>query len=182
MLACAEDLGMIPTCVPEVLRALNILTLEIETMPKTPNTRFSDLTNTPFYSVDTISTHDMAPLRLWWKQNPDKIEEYWHNVLKQTTPVPTLLSAKDCERIIQHHIESNSLLCIISLQDWLGISEELRSDKLEQEQINHPEIPRYYWRWRMAPTIEEMMANSKFNNTIRELVSIRINCNKQHEL
>lgn len=34
MLTCAEDLGMIPDCVPEVMRRLEILSLEIQRMPK----------------------------------------------------------------------------------------------------------------------------------------------------
>lgn len=36
MLACGEDLGMIPACVPEVMRELRILSLEIQRMPKSP--------------------------------------------------------------------------------------------------------------------------------------------------
>ena len=175
MLACAEDLGMIPDCVPKVLKDLNVLTLEIESMPKTPHVKFSDLSKTPFYSVDTISTHDMPPLRLWWKQNPDKNAEYWNNVLAQSSPVPSLLSAQDCELIIRHHIKSNSLLCILSLQDWLSISEELRSDNLEQEQINHPEIPRHYWRWRMVPSIEQLASDIKLTKKIREIIKLRNN-------
>lgn len=175
MLACAEDLGMIPDCVPKVLKDLNVLTLEIESMPKTPHVKFSDLSKTPFYSVDTISTHDMPPLRLWWKQNPDKNAEYWNNVLAQSSPIPSLLSAQDCELIIRHHIKSNSLLCILSLQDWLSISEELRSDNLEQEQINHPEIPRHYWRWRMVPSIEQLASDIKLTKKIREIIKLRNN-------
>lgn len=173
MLTCAEDLGMIPGCVPPVLKDLNILTLEIETMPKKPTGRFSKLKENPLYSVDTISTHDMAPLRLWWKQNPDAAAEYWTNILGHNTPAPALLSPKDCEDIVRHHMESTSLLSIISLQDWMGIDGDLRSDNLEQEQINHPEIPRHYWRWRMLPTIEELIDAEKFNQKVKQLVEVR---------
>lgn len=170
MLTCAEDLGMIPDCVPPVLKDLNILTLEIQTMPKRGSGRFSDLADNPLYSVDTISTHDMAPLRLWWKQNPDAAADYWYNQLGRTTPVPSLLSPEDCHTIIKKHLEANSLLAIISLQDWLGISPTLRSNQLEQEQINHPEIPRHYWRWRMLPTIEQLSANKELTATIRQMM------------
>ncbi|MBP5360928.1 MAG: 4-alpha-glucanotransferase, partial [Bacteroidaceae bacterium] len=171
MLACAEDLGMIPTCVHPVLKDLNILTLEIQTMPKRGGTRFSNLSENPLYSVDTISTHDMPPLRLWWKQNPEAAADYWHNVLHRTSAVPQLLSAEDCEAIIRCHVRSNSLLTIISLQDWLGMSQTLRSDQLEQEQINHPEIPRHYWRWRMQPTLEQLAADKKLTARIRKMVT-----------
>ena len=170
MLACAEDLGMIPTCVHPVLKDLNILTLEIQTMPKRGNGRFSDLHDNPLYSVDTISTHDMAPLRLWWKQNPEAAADYWHNILGNTTPPPALLSPDDCKAVISRHLQSNSLLTIISLQDLLGMSQTMRSDQLEQEQINHPEIPRHYWRWRMQPTLEQLAADKDFSRQIRKMV------------
>ena len=42
MLACGEDLGMIPACVPEVMQRLNILSLEIQRMPKEPAQTFAD--------------------------------------------------------------------------------------------------------------------------------------------
>jgi len=173
MLTCAEDLGMIPSCVHPVLKDLNILTLEIETMPKKSTGRFSNLKDIPLYSIDTISTHDMAPLRLWWKQNPDAAADYWYNILGKRTPAPTLLEPTDCEEIILHHMESNSLLSIISLQDWMGIDANLRSDNLEQEQINHPEIPRHYWRWRMIPTLEQLQESTKFNDKVKKLVAAR---------
>ena len=175
MLACAEDLGMIPSCVPSVLKALNILTLEIETMPKKPNMRFSNLSESPLYSVDTISTHDMAPLRLWWKQNPESAVDYWCNILHKDSHTPGLLSPEDCEIIIARHMRSSSLLCIIALQDWLGIDSNLRSENLEQEQINHPEIPRHYWRWRMIPTIEQLISNKQFTAKVKKLSQLRNN-------
>ncbi len=40
MLICGEDLGMVPHCVPEVMKQLGILSLEIERMPKDPKTEF----------------------------------------------------------------------------------------------------------------------------------------------
>ena len=40
MLICGEDLGMVPHCVPEVMRDLGILGLEIERMPKDPKSNF----------------------------------------------------------------------------------------------------------------------------------------------
>ena len=42
MLPCGEDLGMIPACVPETMRMLQILSLEIQRMPKTFGEAFAD--------------------------------------------------------------------------------------------------------------------------------------------
>ena len=63
MLCCAEDLGMIPACVPEVLNKLQILSLEIERMPKRLGETFADTKKYPYLSVATPSTHDMSVLR-----------------------------------------------------------------------------------------------------------------------
>ena len=47
MLACGEDLGMIPDSVPETMRALQILSLEIQRMPKSLGEVFADPRATP---------------------------------------------------------------------------------------------------------------------------------------
>ena len=56
MLACGEDLGMIPDCVPEVMREEQILSLEIERMPKAMGCEFSDVSGYPYLSVCTTSS------------------------------------------------------------------------------------------------------------------------------
>ena len=63
MLTCGEDLGMIPDSVPETMHELQILSLEIQRMPKTPGELFADPAHYPYFSVCTTSTHDMNPLR-----------------------------------------------------------------------------------------------------------------------
>ena len=43
MLVCAEDLGMVPDCVPWVMDELKILSLELQSMPKDPSVKFGHL-------------------------------------------------------------------------------------------------------------------------------------------
>jgi len=40
MLVCGEDLGMVPYSVPDVMKQLGILSLEIQRMPKDPQKEF----------------------------------------------------------------------------------------------------------------------------------------------
>ena len=68
MLCCGEDLGMVPTCVPEVMSQLEILSLEIQRMPKDPTRAFAHPADAPYLSVCTIGTHDMNPMRAWWEE------------------------------------------------------------------------------------------------------------------
>ncbi|MEO7099715.1 MAG: 4-alpha-glucanotransferase, partial [Luteolibacter sp.] len=51
MLLCGEDLGMVPACVPDVLKELGILSLEIQRMPKTHEIEFFNPANAPYMSV-----------------------------------------------------------------------------------------------------------------------------------
>ncbi len=59
MLVCAEDLGMVPDCVPWVMNELKMLGLELQSMPKDPSVKFGHLSRNPYRSVCTISSHDM---------------------------------------------------------------------------------------------------------------------------
>lgn len=170
MLPCAEDLGMIPACMRTVLNELQVLSLEVETMPKYSWQSFADVMQNPKLSVDTITTHDMAPLRLWWKRCPAKAQEYFNNILHREGKAPQELSGVLCEEIVRRHLESPSLLCIIAWQDWLGMDEKLRSQHPESEQINNPADPHQYWRYRMECTIEQLAENKQFEQKIISLL------------
>ena len=49
MLVCGEDLGMVPSCVPDVMKQLGILSLEIQRMPKDINREFFNPAMRPIY-------------------------------------------------------------------------------------------------------------------------------------
>ena len=63
------------------------------------------------------------------------------------------------------------MLCIISIQDWLAIDEQLRLPDQNAERINIPANPKHYWRYRMHLNIEDLLANQPFNDNITELVT-----------
>ena len=70
MLVCAEDLGMIPDCVPWVMDELKILSLEPQSMPKDPSVKFGHLSRNPYAPrLRPIWSHDMPILRMWWDEN-----------------------------------------------------------------------------------------------------------------
>jgi 4-alpha-glucanotransferase len=71
MLLCGEDLGMVPDCVPGVMRELGILSLEIQRMPKSSKVEFADPARAPYLSVVSPSTHDMPTLRGWWREDQE---------------------------------------------------------------------------------------------------------------
>jgi 4-alpha-glucanotransferase len=63
------------------------------------------------------------------------------------------------------------MLCLLSLQDWLSIDEELRLPDANAERINIPANPRHYWRYRMHLTIEQLLKEDDFNETGKTLIT-----------
>ena len=170
MLCCAEDLGMLPDCVQPVLDALRILTLEIQSMPKQTGFEFTHLDGNPYRSVATFSTHDMSPLRLWWSESPERTQRYYVTMLQKQGRAPEQLPAHLAEEIIARHLYCPSMLCLLSLQDWLAMDGELRSKNPREERINVPSDAYNRWKYRMHLTIDELLAATKYNNKVRTMI------------
>ena len=170
MLVCAEDLGMVPECVKPVMDNLRMLSLEIQTMPKAFGVRFGRLENNPYRSVSTIFTHDMPTLRAWWEEDEERAQAYWHDALGKDGEAPRVMPGWLAEEMVSRHMFCPSMLCLISLQDWLAMDESLRLADANAERINIPAVSRHYWRYRMHLTIEQLVQAEKFNDNVRQLV------------
>lgn len=171
MLVCAEDLGMVPDCVPWVMDELKILSLELQSMPKDPSVKFGHLSRNPYRSVCTISSHDMPTLRMWWDENIQRTQEYYNTMLYRQGPAPHPLPGWLASDIISRHLTSPSMLCILSIQDWLATDEALRLPDADAERINIPATPKHYWRYRMHLNIEDLAADKRFVQNITEMIS-----------
>ncbi|MDR1653216.1 MAG: 4-alpha-glucanotransferase [Prevotellaceae bacterium] len=172
MLACGEDLGMIPDCVPAVMRELQILSLEIQRMPKDTGKQFENLNFIPYLSVCTTSTHDMSPLRLWWSENQANTQHFYNEILWRGGGAPQECTAEIAGQIVRNHLASPAMLVILPVQDWLAMSDELKNQNTEEERINVPANPHHYWRYRMHLNVEQLIEAQGFNNHIKLLLEI----------
>ena len=171
LLPCAEDLGFVPASVPDVLAKLHILTLEIQRMPKAAWTRFGHPADYPYLSVCATGTHDMSPLRLWWRKDAERTTAYWHEVLKRGGDAPQDADAETCEAIMSDHLDAPSMLCLQAIQDWLAVSDTLRADDPVTEQINDPANPKHNWAYRLHLTLDELRADTGFTEKLRGLIA-----------
>ena len=171
MLVCAEDLGMVPDCVSWVMNELRILSLEIQSMPKDPHVRFGHLSRNPYRSVCTISSHDTPTLRQWWDEDWERTQAYYGEMLYRQGPAPHPLPGWLARDIVSRHLTSPSMLCILTIQDWLSIDEKLRLKDENAERINIPANPHHYWRYRMHLNIEDLIDNNDFVANISELIT-----------
>lgn len=153
MLACGEDLGMVPDCVPEVMDHERILSLEMENMEKGRPW--------PYLGVCATSSHDMPTLRM---QHAEKIGD-------TSGSADADLSPDDVREIILRHLNSPCMLAVFPLQDWLALDGKLRRREYMAERINQPADPDHHWRYRVHLDLAELAADVDFCTSVRMLVA-----------
>ena len=171
MLACGEDLGMIPATVPQVMSDLRILSLEIQRMPKSVEETFAHPSNYPYLSVCTTSTHDMNPVRAWWEEDREVTQQFWNMLLGNGGDAPQFCEPWICRQILEQHLWSPAMLTVLPLQDWLSMDGALRRENPNDERINVPANPRHYWRYRMHLTLEDLASQKEFNDTLTAMIA-----------
>ncbi len=171
MLICGEDLGLVPHCVPDVMKQLGLLSLEIQRMPKDTGTLFFHPAHAPYLSVVTPSTHDMSTIRGWWEEDREKIQRFYNEVLGQYGIAPPTCEAWINKEIVIQHLYSPAQWCIFQLQDILGMDEKLRGHDPHEERINIPAIPKHYWRYRMNIFLEDLLKQNEFSDNIMRFVA-----------
>ena len=170
MLVFGEDLGMVPRCVPNVMRQLGILSLEIQRMPKNPAREFFHPNEAPYLSVVTPSTHDMSTVRGWWEEDRGKIQRFFNQELGQWGEAPYFCEPWVNKAVVLQHLHSPAQWSIFQLQDILGMSEQFRRENPHDERINVPADPRHYWRYRVHMTLEELIKERAFNEELKGYV------------
>ena len=170
MLICGEDLGLVPDCVPDVMRDLGLLSLEIQRMPKANNSEFFHPADAPYLSVVTPSTHDMSTIRGWWEEDKPRIQRFFNHQLREIGAAPNFCEAWINQKIVEQHLHSPAMWAIFQLQDILAIDDTIRLENPNDERINIPADPNHYWQYKMHLTLEELIKNSSFNTHFSELI------------
>ena len=153
MIACGEDLGMIPASVPEVMRRLGIMSLEVQRMPKVFGHAFVQTEDLPENCVYTTGTHDMPTLRGWLAEDRVRTRQFLDSLDIDDRKV----TGKTIKKILEKHCDSPSKWNIYPLQDLLDTNEKNWSPNPADDQINVPADPKNKWRWRMKISVEELL-------------------------
>jgi 4-alpha-glucanotransferase len=170
MLICGEDLGLVPACVPSVMRDLGLLSLEIQRMPKRMGQEFSRPADAPYLSVVTPSTHDMSTIRGWWEEEPPLTQKFYNHELSLAGQAPREAGPEAVAAVVRQHLESPAMWSIFQLQDLMGMGSQLRRCDVQAERINIPADPKHYWRYRTHVTLEQLQKAERWNAELRRLI------------
>ena len=171
MTACGEDLGMIPACVPWVMKNLQVLSLEIQRMPKLYGETFARPEHYPYLSVATPSTHDMSTLRGWWREDEALTQQFYNSVLGFDGKAPQEMDGRVARAIIAQHLASPSAFALFAWQDWMAMDERLRRESYDDERINVPSNRDHCWNYRMHIALEQLMNERAFNDSLRSMIA-----------
>lgn len=172
MLVCGEDLGLVPAIVPEVMKSLGILSLEIQRMPKQNQQHFLQLNQLPYLSVAMPSTHDMSTIRSWWQEDFTNTKLFYNTVLNKTNHLPQECTVDISKEIIKQHLYSSAMWSIFLLQDLFGIDENLRIENHQQERINNPANKNQIWNYRMHISLEKLLRQFTFNAELKKQIQL----------
>lgn len=172
MLVCGEDLGMVPDCVPDVMKQMGMLSLEIQRMPKDPKKQFFNPADAPYLSVVTPSTHDMSTIRGWWEEDRKQTQQFYNQELGQWGEAPYFCEPSIVRSIVTQHLYSPAMWSIFQIQELLGMSEKIRRENPNEERINVPANSKHYWRYRMHLSLEDLMKEDELNEELKRYVVI----------
>ena len=153
MVACGEDLGMIPACVPEVMQQLGIMSLEVHRMPKVFGHQFVQTEDLPENCVYTTGTHDMPTLRGWLEEDRVRTRQFLDSLDLDDRKI----TGKTIKKIMDLHEDSPAKWNIYPLQDLLDLDEKNWSPNPVDDQINVPANAKNQWKWRMKMNLEALL-------------------------
>jgi 4-alpha-glucanotransferase len=177
MLVCAEDLGVVPDCVPQVLSELGILSLRVERWArdyKAGGAPYVQAKDYPRLSVCTTSSHDSSTLRGLWEEHDFDRSLYWKSIGLGDNP-PETLDPGAVQAVLSHLFMANSLVALVPLQDYLALSAKWQKvESPEQERVNIPgQVGPQNWSWRSPASVEDLLADKALALQVGALVEKR---------
>ncbi len=170
MLICGEDLGMMNPAVTAVMKELGILSLEVQRAPKSDEIEFAHPQYAPYLSVVTPATHDMTTIRGWWEEDRELTQRFYNNQLGRGGEAPYFCEWWVARDIILQHLYSPAMLAVFQWQDLMAMSDKLRRESPQDERINDPSNSEASWRYRMHISLDNLMSETEFNDTLREFI------------
>lgn len=175
MLTCAEDLGVIPQCVPQTLQQLEILSLKIPRWAREWNREgspFIRVEDYPFLSVCAPSVHDTSTLREWWETDNDKWI-FW-DAMQFGGACPEHYSSETAKKVIARLLQTGSAMCMFQIQDLFALEPAYFVSDPATERVNIPgTVQTSNWSYRIPMLVEDLIENSDFAKRIKEMTFTR---------
>jgi 4-alpha-glucanotransferase len=174
MMACAEDLGAVPSCVPKVLTRLKILGLrvvrwhrrwDLENQPYIPFEEYPEL------SVCTAAVHDSSTIREWWEREAD--QEQFSGFMGYPS-LPRVYNPGTARIILAKTASARSRFRIFQFQDLLHLSNKWYAEDPASERMNVPgTLNEFNWTYRLPASIGEIGKDKELIQSVAEISKVK---------
>lgn len=174
MLACAEDLGVVPDCVPLVLNDLGILGLRVIRWArrwKENGEPYIPLSDYPYLSVCAPAVHDSSTVREWWEKEADRpaLRVFVGDLAESAGYDPKIARA-----FLKAVAEAESLLCVFQIQDLLHLVEGYYAPNPARERVNVPgTVNDFNWTYRLPAPVADLTKDDALIAAIAEIAASR---------
>jgi 4-alpha-glucanotransferase len=157
--ALAEDLGVIPDFVRQILRELGMPGYRVLPWEKDGSV-FRDPHTFPPESIASWSTHDTAPIVSWWGE----LSDWDRGVLGHRAGVdPSMDERARTLALLKDLYGAGSNLALVLAQELLGLP----------DRINTPAtVGAYNWSWRLPRPIEDLEGDAAVNSRLEAVRSL----------
>jgi 4-alpha-glucanotransferase len=170
MLACAEDLGTVPACVPRVLNSLRIPGLRVvrwEVRQNKDKKHCIPFDEYPELSVCTLSLHDSTTVREWWETEADQ------KLFSKFLGLPSIhktYNPETAKAFLTKAASARSCFRIFLIQDILHLSDKWYAKDPASERINVPGTYNdFNWTYRLPVSMSEIGKNREFIKAVTAL-------------
>ncbi len=177
MLVCAEDLGVVPECVPRVLSKLKIYSLRVAFWGRKynePGQPFIPVGEYPEFCVATLSVHDSQIFRQWWDRDSDReTRGEFCKALGIDDISRKSYSPSTALKIMDGFLSTSARMAILQIQEYFDLVEELRQDP-DEARVNIPgTVNEKNWTYRIPIPLEELMQQEDLCSVIQKLTMKR---------
>ncbi|GHT85174.1 hypothetical protein FACS1894137_09130 [Spirochaetia bacterium] len=173
MLPCAEDLGAVPDCVPQVLTKLKILGLRVIRWHRQwdkPGQPYYAFDEYPELSVCTPSVHDSSTLREWWDREAD---QDGFSAFLGVPSLPKVYNPGTAKIILTKAAAAASRFRVFQVQDLLHLSTRWYAADPASERINVPgSANEFNWTYRLPAPITEIGKDEGLIKSVQDLAAV----------
>lgn len=175
MLACAEDLGAVPDCVPRVLGKLGILGLRVIRWARRWNEAgqpYVPLGEYPPLSVCAPAVHDSSTVREWWEREAERGALI--PLLGAEAAAEERYSPRTAAAVLGAAARSASDICVFQLQDLLHLNARYYAEDPASERVNIPgTVGDFNWTYRMPVPVSALAEDAELAASVRSIVEAR---------
>jgi len=160
MLPVAEDLGVIPPYVKEVLAELEIPGYKVMRWEKGADGYYIRPETYPAVSLAASSTHDNEPLADWWETvDPAEKKLFWKLISGETGRPPAYSKAR--EKALGSLLSAASRIVVLPIQDIVG----------SRDRVNTPgTLGGHNWTYRFPAAAEDFL--KKYADTAESFAAL----------